>query len=362
MPDVTPRVLLDTNVLVANFQSGNAYKLLIEGARTRQLQLVVPELVLREAANKFREMAAERAREYDKAVSGLARLGMQVKAKPDPDPAAAAVRYDANLRRTLRDINATIAALPDVTHDALLTKTLARRKPFRDGDAGYRDALLWETAMEQAKEHGELILCTMNTRDFAEAGEGDIGLGPDLAAELQAAGLPPTAISLEVNLKALVERLVSVEAVAVNEVERALPLHYVDLSEQIEAQIYHYDFDRSDLREVSMELGTYWLDLEVESISVNDAQVLRVFEISHASVEEAHTYSEQELLVSLHVECDADVDLDLELEGVDRETGMRRTHWQTFSTTKTLALSIEATFHRSPPDFLDFTVFAVRFV
>ena len=77
------------------------------------------------------------------------------------------------------------------------------------------------------------------------------------------------------------------------------------------------------------------LQRHVDWASKYASSVLRVFDISHASVEEAQTYSEHELLISLLVECDADVDLDLELEGIDRDSGIRRSAWQTLSTTST---------------------------
>src|SRR5688500_11696370 len=110
------RVVLDTNVLVANFRASHALTLLFEGARTHQLELIVPELVIREAATKFREMAEKRLRELEKARASFQQLGIEFDLSEKPEPVAAATRYEVSLRKRLKEIGAVTPPIPEAHH------------------------------------------------------------------------------------------------------------------------------------------------------------------------------------------------------------------------------------------------------
>src|SRR4051812_28708681 len=88
MHDEAPRILLDANVLVANFRPSNAFELLLEGARSEQVVLVVPELVVQEASAKYRETMGDRVAELEKSLSRLRRVGVDVVVGDPPDPEA----------------------------------------------------------------------------------------------------------------------------------------------------------------------------------------------------------------------------------------------------------------------------------
>jgi hypothetical protein len=340
---MTERVVLDANLLVANFRSGNAFKLLLEGARTEQLVLVIPELVIREAANKHREEAAAKSRDLEKAASGLDRLGVKVDLPEAVSATASTVGYEHRLRRTLREVNAVIAALPAVPHDKLLTKALDRRKPFAGSDAGYRDALLWESVLEQAAI-GPTVFCTLNTRDFAETAD-KTALAAELVAELAAANLK-NGVRLSTDLHALVRELVDVDVVAINEVERMLPALESALENEIEARLYDHEFRPEELRNI--RIGTERLTtsaFHVDDVEILGAQVVHAGHLSHVDVEEVIVNTEDQLLLSLYVEIDADLDAELDVHGSDDEGYRYRSRTGTIS--KTMGVSVEATYSRS---------------
>lgn len=100
------------------------------------------------------------------------------------------------------------SVLPDpaVTHHELVRRVLARRRPFNDGERGYRDALVWHSALECAAS-GPVILLSANTKDFAERDAGgDWQLAADLVADLEQRGWPTDRVTLVTATTALVER------------------------------------------------------------------------------------------------------------------------------------------------------------
>jgi rRNA-processing protein FCF1 len=359
-------VLLDTNILVANFRPGNAFKLLLEGARMGHLQLLVPELVVQEAANKLRERVRDQARVLERAVSELGSLGVVVRRPGSTDEDVAALRYDTELRRNLKQAGAEILPLPAVSHQQMLKRALSRRRPFKKDDAGYRDALLWETILERRLQGGvQLYFCTQNTADFAEAQAGTPVLAADLTDEAERAGFASGQVSLRTDLRRLVAELVDVEAVTADEVERALERLEGEVREAIEGQLYEYEFSRGDLRDSSIDasdrvfLGVSTFELDVDRAEVIDVHIVNPVNLTHASVEESSGLSPDEILVTLYLEMDADLDLEIELEGYDPAANHRWAN-KTTSATRTIGVRIEGTYLREAEDFTDLRVLNVR--
>jgi hypothetical protein len=354
--------VLDANVLVANFRPGNAFKLVLEGARTGQLRLVVPELAVKEAARKHTAFVQDKIVALEKAAAGLDRAGVAISVGSLPDPSAASVAYEARLRRLLSEAKATVAPLPSTPHERLVEKALEKSKPFTGRDAGYRDALLWETALAEAKRtDGPVVLLTMNTRDFADSKDAP-QLAADLQRDLLAAQLAADAVELVVDVKVVVDRYVDAEVVAIDEVENNLHLVQLDLAGLIDAHLYDYDFERDDLENLSVDRLDLDSDFEVDHIEVLDAHVVGVFNVSHVSVEEVTALSTEELVAGLHLELDADLDVEVETEGYDPRDEVIRHASRTRTTTRTLAVSVEAGFDRAAGQFVDVLVRRVRVI
>lgn len=351
------RVVLDTNIFVANFHPSNAFKLLLEGSRSGQIVVIVPDLVIREAVNKYREQLSGKLRELEKVASALRRFDVHVDVPSRDEAEARALRYQRDLRRSLRDAGAVIPDLPDVSHNKLLQRALDRRKPFKERDAGYRDALLWETVLDQAKQ-GTTVLCTMNTRDFAQAESPD-RLAAELTADVLAANLEESAVTLSSDLGALVAAVVDVEIAASEEVERALPRLLPDLERQVEAALYDYDFDNRELGSVTnSKLVDRDADFEVDHAEVIDAQLVAAFHLGHVAVNQVQVLSEDALLVTMTCDIDGDLDIELEIDGHDSD-GWRRV-MRSDTVTRTLAVSVDATFLRHDQAFVEVTVRGAR--
>lgn len=163
-------VLLDSTVVVSDFRLRSAaVQGLFARAKSGQLRIVVPEVVIREAVVRFEQSLAELAAVERKTGTLAGRLGVD---RPDHclDPAAEVTRYEVELRDTLRDAGADVPPPAPTPHLDLMERAARKIKPFKASGAGYRDALIWETALAYARG-GEVALVTANHLDFAETSD-----------------------------------------------------------------------------------------------------------------------------------------------------------------------------------------------
>lgn len=185
-------VILDTNVIVGDFRlTAASSRLLIENLKQAGHELAVPELVVQEAVNKFREQLTDDAKSMVKLTHSVSqKLGQRITPCLHPIYIAKHVtEYDQFLRNKLREHGASTPPLPDVSHQEVIRRALDRRKPFSaDGRQGYRDTLIWETIRGLVKEiDGKIAFISLNKHDFA----GDNGeLHKELKADLAADGPP----------------------------------------------------------------------------------------------------------------------------------------------------------------------------
>jgi PIN domain len=321
LPGAKPRVLLDANILIANFRSGRAFKLLLDGARTGQLELIVPEIALREAANKFEERCTEERRALEKAMGRLSRLGVQTSASAAVDPQAERLRYERNLRRSLRSSGGRTPGIAKVPHGALVDRALQRRKPFKDNGAGYRDALLWETVLKEAGS-AALYFFTLDGSDFAVDGK----LAADLARDLERTGCDAESVELRTDLAVFVAESVNVEVIALDDVRRVLPRTQPDLDPFVRRVLFDVNLDRRALRRALARDHTDLApeDMVSERLDVGDAQVLEVFRVSDAKVEKADVLSTGDVLAELYVEVEVGLDIEVDLIGHDARSGRPR--------------------------------------
>jgi predicted nucleic acid-binding protein len=346
----TPRILLDTNILVANFRPSNAFKRLLEGSRSRQIDLIVPELVLREAAQKHREMLTERVLALDKAGAKLRQLGIAEAPSWHPDPEAVSAGHHAQLRKVLKDAGARLVDLPSVGHEEVVARVLARRKPFKADDSGYRDALIWETVLEEATD-GPITLCSGNTRDFGSTTEsGEYELADDLVEDLAARGLASDSVLLETSLADYVERHIDAEAVALEEVRRVLPSLSMSLKDELEAELIAHEFPDSELANVEVSFGP------LGSVrGVVDARVLNI-EAPMLHIEQALLIEGSDVGVTIYAEVDAELELEVHAPGTSN------LEYEYIYEVRTLGVHIEGTYDRSMEDLTAVQVIAVEVV
>jgi len=203
-----PRVLLDTNIIVASPRlNSSAWRALLSAGRSQHVALFVPEVCIIEAVGWFRREALLRLDRYAKAAGQLGHLGVDPShgqgwlTSAESETATISGDYDTYLRGRLEEA-ATILAVPHVPHEALVQRAVDRVRPFTERGTGYRDALIWESVCELARE-GPITLLTANVKDFASGR----ALADDLTRDLGGRGVSAERVELATELVALVQRL-----------------------------------------------------------------------------------------------------------------------------------------------------------
>ncbi len=187
-------VVFDTTVIRSDWLlEGPAGSFVVAEAAAGRLRLVVPELVLREAVNLYRREFKAAAKALQTAVRDFGRLaaddvGAQLRGVlADRDGEEATAEYEKRLRDVFEKADGIVAPLPRASHDELITRALAGRRPFdQHGRRGYRDALIWHTVLEVASRHGHVVFISDNASDFAASRSEPNALAGNLLDEVAA--------------------------------------------------------------------------------------------------------------------------------------------------------------------------------
>lgn len=191
MPD--PVVLVfDTNVLVRDLQGQSiGLWVLAEVADRIGVQVVIPQVVLdefeRHCSEKVEELAALGGKYRSQARRLLGATGVNL--GPIVFDSGAALReMTASYRAMCRAEGWRVGAYPAVSHGAVVARLHSGLKPFgrREREVGYRDYLIWRTALEAGLSSDALVvLVTDNQKDFYSEG----ALHPELASEASEQGV-----------------------------------------------------------------------------------------------------------------------------------------------------------------------------
>ena len=206
-------VVLDSSVIISDFTlRSHAFRVFLESLAVIPARLCVPEIVLDEVLNKYREQTEQKLKEAGKSVREANRLLLDPVEDPSKgvDLEEVCARYDEHLRRKLAGAGATVLPYSDVPHKDVVRHALSRSKPFGDSDAGYRDYLIW-TALraEMYNSPDEIaVLVTGNTRDFCDEIDGQYQLAAVLEDDARRHHQPSAAVRVSTSVSAFVEEYV----------------------------------------------------------------------------------------------------------------------------------------------------------
>lgn len=190
------KVVLDANIIIADFnmQSPN-FKILLENAKKGRLDVEIPEVVLDEAFNKFKQRIEK---SQDIVNSEIQKFNKMCKATidvPFSDDLISTVieDYKNRVAKIIADNKITLIAYPKTDHRYLAKKAMLSKKPFNTNEKGYRDCLIWENIKSLISEEDvdiasspELVFITDNHTDFVSNTDQ---LHLDLVKELEEEGL-----------------------------------------------------------------------------------------------------------------------------------------------------------------------------
>lgn len=278
-----PYLVLDSNLIGFEPPLGsNDARVLLDAARQGQLHLAVPELVVREVMNKWREMMTTRLSKFGSAATNLGELGAAIQVPSEQDLNELEVATEARFREALEAPNCMVPGFPGVAHEEVVGRALRRDQPFdKNGKDGYRDTLLWETVLELAAMH-EDVHVGLVSNDLAAFATGDQGgLSKTLVQDVAERVGRPDAVELCTSLEMAVERFAQEDS---RVVERAARLVRVDsfrtiLDEQIEDIVEGHTLDAAEISSLGLPAPVPYAHTVGMTRGLGRIEVGRAFEI-----------------------------------------------------------------------------------
>ena len=168
-------------------------------------QVHLPKVALEEIAAKYERELSKNAKEAGQRLSRLSQLlGRSIDSPVEGFDSKEETR--ALRERLLNHLGMTesrILGYPDTPHETLVKRATSRKRPFDDNGSGYRDAIIWESVLELAKQvKGPIVLVTKD-KDFRERSSN---LHGDFIKDLERLGLPEDKVTLATDLAGLVDQ------------------------------------------------------------------------------------------------------------------------------------------------------------
>ena len=196
------RVVIDTCIFRQSFWlTSTAFRVLLDGFGSAGHTLFMPRVVHDEILNLYQEEIESKAVAFGKATRDWNQL---ITKHPEPkavlDKDSYIVAYREFLDSAIDMQGITILPYPSVSHEDVVKRDLARRKPFTKEGKGYRDTLIWESVLELASDGSNepVVFITDNSSDFLEDRER---IHPDLSADLGGPRITASEVTMFVSLQ-----------------------------------------------------------------------------------------------------------------------------------------------------------------
>lgn len=296
------KVILDTNIIFNDFHlKGAKIKSLCESVKLTGDTVHIPKVVVDESINKYREKIQECKSAIDKAMSNFKRLAGEVVGDNfmyEEFMYEESKQYADIFKKRLRELGINIIPYPSTSHQELVKRDLARKKPFQETGKGYRDALIWESVKSLCEtsslssENPKIIFVNKNHKDFCLGKLLHPDLKDDLVDKDSVRIIEDTDIFMEEYVKPQQERLKTIQD-SLNEYKR---YNKIDLNTEIDKRITDFLL----YREFDYEESPFGQEFENPSVVGFDEPSFIVTEVRQIS--------EEEILVEVTIEVSCEFD------------------------------------------------------
>jgi predicted nucleic acid-binding protein len=185
------KIVIDSNIIIADFwMESTNFKLLFESAKKGNVQILIPEIVLDEVINKYRQRLEKSLKDVGSELRTFNKLSKGTIKQPiEQKTIDKSIKdYQKHLRKTVKKNEIIVLKYPKTEHKYLAKKAMLKLKPFNTNEKGYRDNLIWENIKELLTDYEsvsalpELVFISNNYKDFTE---NEYELHPDLISELE---------------------------------------------------------------------------------------------------------------------------------------------------------------------------------
>lgn len=185
------KIFVDTNIFYNDWFMRNAnFKYLFHFLNNEGHSLVVSDLVIQESENIRNRELSEALHEIK---SGIKKAQKLNSSKLDYNEDDLGVKsYDLLSMIKSRAENVEEIGYENISHSEVVSRALKNKKPFLDGEKGYRDTLIWLSFVDYLVNNNvndDVVFITQNKSDFFKNKKEFIYFHPDLAADFEEKGV-----------------------------------------------------------------------------------------------------------------------------------------------------------------------------
>ena len=300
------KVVLDTNIIFSDFHfKGAKIKNLCESIKSTGNTVYIPEVVIDESINKYREELQSGKVKIERGLSDVYRLT----GKDIYDPSIVDTfisneikNYAKNIREQIKKLGIKTIPYPTITHEELVMRDLARKRPFQESGKGYRDALIWMSVLSICERTSDifyepkLAFITKNHNDFCKS---DFSLHPDLKEDLVRNGATENYIKIIEDIDTFINDYIKPKQKILKNILDKLNVRKqyndIDLNDEVENRLskflLHRDFDEDSPFRKEFENPSV-VGIDEPSIKINDVRQI----------------SDDEILIEVGIEVDCEFD------------------------------------------------------
>jgi predicted nucleic acid-binding protein len=153
-------VILDTNIFVQDFlMNSRSFCLLLDYLKKTGSKILMPSIVYQELGEIYRSELGTRSAQFERARESLEKALIDATIpRLETDVSSEVAKYLAFVRKKLNLHDKDIIPFRENYLGELVARAITRVKPFSDKGEEFRDALLWLTVLDIAREANEETL------------------------------------------------------------------------------------------------------------------------------------------------------------------------------------------------------------
>ncbi|TGK12937.1 PIN domain-containing protein [Leptospira kmetyi] len=167
----------DSSILISDYYlKGSIFKLILENHNDCGYKLLISDIVLEETVNKFGEELLDFNRVNKRNFQIIPERFLKTISISDVDMLKtdyAKYLEDSFDRIGNRKRNVRFYGFNSIEIERVFQKAISKKKPFRENEKGFRDALIWENVVEMVRmyyrDDTPVIFITANYKDFCSA-------------------------------------------------------------------------------------------------------------------------------------------------------------------------------------------------
>ena len=162
-------VIIDSNIIISNFSlKYAAFSKFCKYFPERQISVYITKVSLEEIFKNYKKNYKEALGNFNKVSKELNKFDLGTKHSITRDIDKEVQKYQEYLYQLLRENNIKVMPYPRVSHEEIIKYSVTGKKPFKEKDTGYKDFLIWHSALSLLKESKQNMVVITKDSDFID--------------------------------------------------------------------------------------------------------------------------------------------------------------------------------------------------